>query len=76
MSDYKQRMREEYRQLRDRIDKLDGMLNGWEMRELDFEPMCSRELLTTQLHVMMAYRSLLEERAHIEDVPLTEDHHE
>ena len=76
MSDYKQRMVEEYRQLRDHIGKLDGMLNGWEMRELDFEPTCSRELLTAQLHVMMAYRSILEERAHIEDVPLTEDHHE
>ena len=28
MSDYKQRMREEYRQLCERIDKLAGMLNA------------------------------------------------
>jgi hypothetical protein len=76
MSDYRQRLRDEYRQLGERTARLGRMLHKWEMGELDFEPTCSRELLTTQLHVMMAYRSILEERAHIEDVPLTEDDHE
>ena len=70
MSSYKQRMREEYYQLKDRTTKLKAMLDDWPAGRLSFEPACSPDLLTAQLSTMQAYESILAERARIENIPL------
>lgn len=69
-SDYKERFRGEYRQLVIRINGLDNMLSKWEKGELDFEPTCSKQILTKQLLYMINYQCVLEERAKIENIDL------
>ena len=67
---YKERFQIEYRDLITRITKLEGMLSKWECDELDFTPVSSKELLNAQLASMLAYLSILEERARLEDVDI------
>lgn len=70
MSDYKQRMIREYRELQERISNLAHMLEGYEEGTLDFMPACSFQLLESQLYAMGAYANILQERARIEQVDL------
>jgi len=67
---YEDRFRAEFNQLDIRINGLNRMLYAWTMNDLKFEPKCSYELLETQLLQMRAYRSILEERARVENIQL------
>ena len=70
METYKQRMINEYNELKERTDKLCYMLDRWLMNDLDFVPSCSFHLLESQYHVMRAYLNILEQRAEIENIKL------
>lgn len=67
---YKQRMCIEYRQLTERITKLELILCKAKTDKLDFKLSCPIELLERQLTVMKEYREILIERATIEEVNL------
>lgn len=69
-TDYKERFKAEYLQLKIRMDGLAGMLIKMENNMLDFTPHCSYDLLNGQLKAMNLYASYLEERADIEGVNL------
>ena len=60
MSDYKQRMIREHRELQERISKLAHMLEGYAEGTLDFTPACSFQLLESQLYAMGAYANILQ----------------
>lgn len=70
MSDYKQRMIREHRELQERISKLAHMLEGYAEGTLGFTPACSFQLLESQLYAMGTYANILQERARIEQVDL------
>lgn len=69
-TDYKERMKKEYWQLKDRYNKLHQMCIKYEAGTLDFTPTCSLELLTRQKAAMGNYLHCLEVRAQIEGVAL------
>ena len=71
MEAYKQMMIIEYRELKERADKLATMLDKWDKGTLDFTPTCPRYLLENQLETMKNYVGILQTRAKIEDVDLT-----
>ena len=61
MSDYKQRMIREHRELQERISKLAHMLEGYAEGTLDFTPACSSSLkanCTRWGHTRTSYRSV------------------
>ena len=68
--DYKVRMKNEYRQLKDRYNKLHQMCIKYEAGTLDFTPTCSLDLLKEQKAAMGNYLRCLEIRAEIECVKL------
>lgn len=68
--DYKERMKKEYWQLKDRYDKLHQMCIKYEAGTLNFTPTCSLELLKEQKGSMGNYLRCLEVRAEIEGVNL------
>jgi hypothetical protein len=68
--DYKERMKQEYRQLKDRYDKLHRMCTKYEAGTLDFTPTCSLDLLLEQKKHMGQYLHCLEVRAEIEGIKL------
>lgn len=68
--DYKERMKKEYWQLKDRYNKLHKMCIKYEAGTLDFTPTCSLELLAAQKAAMGQYLKCLEVRAEIEGVAL------
>ena len=70
MEDYKVRFINEYKELKERYEKLKKMLYKYKNNMLDFTPTCSYELLRSQQKVMGEYLSILEERAIIEDIEL------
>lgn len=69
-SDYKERFKAEYYQLKLRYDKLALMITKWDEGTLEFEPSCSRTLLSRQLHHMRMYMIDLETWAKIEGIDL------
>ncbi|WP_267239941.1 crAss001_48 related protein [Clostridium perfringens] len=69
-SDYKERFKAEYLQLKIRIEGLSNMLEKYKNGTLNFKPSCSYELLNYQLFVMKKYSKCLEERAVIEGIEL------
>lgn len=69
-SDFKDRFRAEYYQLKIRTEKLAAMLDKYKAGTLEFTPKCSIEILDKQCELMKAYLRILEERATIEDVEL------
>lgn len=69
-TDYKERFKAEYLQLKIRMDGLAGMLIKMENNMLNFTPKCSYDLLNGQLKTMNLYASYLEERAEIEGINL------
>lgn len=70
MEDYKIRMQEEYKQLKERYKKLHKMLVKYDAGTLDFELSCPVGLLRDQKSTMGHYLNILEIRAEIENVPL------
>ena len=69
-SDFKDRVKAEYYQLKIRRDGLKKMLKKYKEGTLEFTPNCSYELLHTQLVYMECYMNVLEERARIENIEL------
>ena len=70
--DYKGRMKAEYKELKDRYDKLHKMLVKYDAGKLEFTPTCPIELLKEQAAVMGRYLYILEMRALIEGVELSD----
>lgn len=68
--DYKERMKDEYWQLKDRYNKLHTMCVKYEAGTLDFTPNCSLKLLKEQKAAMGLYLHTLEVRAEIEGITL------
>lgn len=71
-SDYKERMRVEYRELTARAGRLRDMLQRYADGTLDFEPTCPITLLSRQLDVMDEYALIRRRRAGIEHISLGE----
>ena len=69
-SDYKERFKAEYKQLKVRFDRLVAMCEAWDKKELKFNPTCPREMYDKQLKAMKDYLTVLEERAALEGVEL------
>lgn len=70
MEGYKERMKEEYRQLKERYEKLHSMLVKYDAGKLDFTPTCPIDLLKEQAGVMGKYLYILEVRAQMEEVDI------
>ena len=70
-SDFRDRFRAEYLQLSIRLDKLEEMLYKMKTGTLTFTPSCSYELLHEQVVYMKQYKRVLEERAKIENIDLS-----
>ena len=68
--DYKDRMKKEYTELKDRHAKLHKMLVKYEAGKLDFKPDCPIGLLHRQKSAMDEYLECLEIRAEYEDIEL------
>lgn len=71
MEEYKIRFVNEYKELKNRYQKLHNMLVRFDAGKLDFTPTCPIQLLREQAAVMGKYLYILEERAVIEDIDLT-----
>lgn len=69
-NDYEERFKAEYYQTKMRYDKLHKMTIKYEAGTLDFEPICSLELLNTQKRAMGEYLHALEVRAEVEGITL------
>ena len=69
-SEYKERFKAEYYQLKIRLSKLESMVEKWDKGELDFTPTCHRELYDVQMDAMRKYLDVLDERAKLEEVDL------
>lgn len=70
MEDYKERMKTEYVELKEKYTKLHRMLVRNDAGKLDFSLTCPVDLLRKQKSVMGQYLNILEIRALIEDVEL------
>ena len=68
--DYKERMKNEYIELKDKYDKLHRMLVKYDAGKLDFTLNCPIQLLREQAATMGKYLYILETRALIEGVEL------
>lgn len=68
--DWKERFVQEYKELKERYNKLHKMLIKYEAGTLDFTPNCSLELLKEQKRYMGEYLRILEIRSEIEDIDL------
>jgi len=68
--DYKMRMIREYRDLKDRRDRLHQLLVKHKAGLLDFELSCPLSLLREQLRIMDDYLTVLEARSILEQVRL------
>lgn len=70
MESWKERMINEYREVKDRYEKLHKMLVKYDAGKLEFTPSCPIDLLREQASVMGRYLYILEERAAIEGIEL------
>ena len=68
--DWKERVQLEYKQLKERYDKLHNMIVKYEAGTLEFTPNCPIDLLKEQSAAMGKYLYVLEVRAQIEDIDL------
>ncbi|MDO5116375.1 MAG: hypothetical protein Q4D58_09795 [Synergistaceae bacterium] len=64
--DWKVRLELEYKELSERVEKLEAMLEKYRAGILGFKPNCSYDLLYEQLVYMKNYLAVLEKRARIE----------
>lgn len=69
-SDYKERFKAEYLQVKIRHDKLHKMLIKWDAGTLDFIPTCTKALLLEQKRYMGEYIRCLQVRAEVEGIEL------
>ncbi|RSJ77718.1 hypothetical protein D8798_00905 [Streptococcus cristatus] len=73
MEAYKQRMIDEYNQLKERCMRIEIFLKAYKERQVpDFELSCPLELLQSQYHAMRSYLKILETRAKFERIDLIE----
>lgn len=72
-TDFKDRLKAEYWQTKDRYEKLSAMIAKYEADRLDFEPLCPLRLLKEQREYMLKLIYILQHRAAIENVELNED---
>lgn len=70
MEDYKLRMINEYKNLKEKYNKLHKMLVKYDAGKLDFTPTCPIDLLRKQASFMGQYLYILETRAVIEGIDL------
>lgn len=70
-SDYRERFIAEYKQLVIRHKSLREMIDKWERDELNFKPTCPRSIYDMQLRIMKDYITILEARAAIEGIKLS-----
>ena len=68
--DWKERVQLEYKQLKERYDKLHNMIVKYEAGTLEFTQNCPLDLLKEQAAAMGKYLYVLEVRAQIEDIDL------
>ena len=68
--DWKERVQTEYKQLKERYDKLHNMIVKYEAGTLECTPNCPIDLLKEQAAAMGKYLYVLEVRAQIEDIDL------
>lgn len=61
--DWKERLKGEFYELEDRIEKLYDMLDKWDKGKLNFTPTSDRKLYNEQLSTMVTLRSILGLRA-------------
>ncbi len=73
MTDYKERFKTEYRELKERYRKLNKALVKIEAGTCEFEANYPVDLLEDQLHHMGKYLHILEVRAEHEQIDLEED---
>lgn len=69
-ADYKERFKAEYNQLAIRFEKLNAMLDKWDVGTLSFNPTCPRSTYNIQIRAMADYLAALEARAVMEGVSL------
>lgn len=69
-TDYKDRFKAEYIQLKTRLEGLKTMLHNWDNGKLSFIPTCPRSTYDLQVEAMTKYLAVLEARAKIEDIKL------
>ena len=69
-TDYKDRFKAEYIQLKTRLKGLKTMLHNWDNGKLSFMPTCPRSTYDVQVEAMTKYLAILEARAKIEDINL------
>ena len=72
-SDYKERFKAEYYQLKIRYIKLQDMVNKYDNDTLGFKPNCSINRLKYQLLIMSDYLKIMQARALWEDIDLGEE---
>lgn len=72
-SDYKERFKAEYYQLKIRYIKLQDMINKYDNGTLGFKPNCSINRLKYQLIAMSDYLNIMQDRAIWEDIDLREE---
>lgn len=70
VGDYKERMAQEYRELKERYEKLHRIIVKYEAGTLEFTPSCPIGLLKAQAKAMGEYLYALEVRAEIEGITL------
>lgn len=68
--DYKDRMVEEFNQLRDRTNALEKIIQKYQLNKLEFTLTCPIDLLRDQYKAMKTYMGCLKERAILEDIDL------
>lgn len=71
-SDYKDRFKAEYMQVKLRYNNLHKMLVKYEAKTLDFEPSCPINVLQMQANYMGNYLKQLEIRAEIENIDISQ----
>lgn len=71
-SDYKERFKAEYYQLKIRLEKLMNMIVKWDNAELPFTPTVNRSVYTEQIYFMNEYLRVLRKRAIVEGIKLEE----
>lgn len=67
---YKDRLKAEYIQLKNRYEGLKRMTDNWDNGILSFTPTCPRATYNFQLRAMKEYLDILEIRAKIEGINL------
>ena len=70
--DYRNRFRAEYYHVKLRLSNLKAVLKLWDSNKLNFKPDCPRSIYNLQLKAMEDYLAVLEARAAIEHVDITD----